>query len=108
PNLFVLGDEKGNVKLCDLAKRQTRFSVKGHEAKVYSIAVSADGKRAATVGLDNVLKVWDLANGKELRQWTLRGASPDRPLVTQLAFTPDGRGVVTANTNTTLYLLEAP
>jgi hypothetical protein len=58
--------------------------------------------------LDNCVKVWDAA-GKELRNWPMPAVGPDQHgLVTQLIFTPDGRYIVTANANTTLFMLQVP
>ena len=74
-----------------------------------AFAVSPDGTRFATAGLDNVLKLWDTAAGKELRRWDLKQPpQPNRPFVRTLAFTPDGKQLATANADTTLYLLDCP
>ena len=71
--------------------------------------VSADGKYAASAGQDNVIKLWDVATGKELRRYPIAVPVQERGgFVSQLAFTPDGRHLVTANANTTLYLLDLP
>ena len=71
--------------------------------------MSPDGKRFATAHMDNVVKVWDVETGNELRSWDLRvPMQKNRPFVRGLAFTPDGKQVATANANTTVYLLELP
>ena len=66
---------------------------------------SPDGKLFATYGDDNVIKVWDM-DGKELRRWDL--GKNQGMLVINLAFTPDGKQLVTANANTTVYILDLP
>ena len=71
---------------------------------------SPDSKRCATLGLDNVLKLWDLESGRELRQWVMgRPAAESEGLaVRTLLFSADGRQLLTANANTTVYALELP
>jgi WD40 repeat protein len=72
-------------------------------------ALSPDGKRCVTAGLHNAVRLWDVERGQELRSWTM---PPQAPMagyfVAQMTFTSDGRHVVTANANTTLFLLELP
>jgi WD40 repeat protein len=72
--------------------------------------MSPDGTRFATVAMDNVIKLWDRASGRELRQWDLHLPLliEPRPFVSALAFTPDGKQLATANADTTLYLLDCP
>jgi eukaryotic-like serine/threonine-protein kinase len=52
-----------------------------------SVAFSPDGRRLATGGVGNTVKIWDARNGKELQ--TLRGHSGD---VYTVAFSPDADG----------------
>jgi WD40 repeat protein len=46
-------------------------TLEGHARWVTGVAVSADGKVAVSASRDHTLKIWDLANGRELH--TLRG-----------------------------------
>ena len=68
--------------------------------------------RLATAGSDSVVRLWNVADGKELRQWNFAASGqlrqPDKGFVRTLAFTPDGKQIVTGNANTTLYLLDCP
>ena len=113
--LITFCTRKGEMKVWDLAK-QAKAKAKAPEAEktvamakgttLPACAISADGKSFATADVDNAVKVLDLT-GKELRSWDFgKMAGPDRPLVRSLAFTPDGKGLVTGNGDTTLYLLE--
>ncbi len=53
------------------------------------VALSADGKTAATASLARPVKLWNLAEGKE----TVHLAGPGEPAVA-LNFAPDGKGLV--------------
>jgi len=93
------------VKIATPAERKVTQTFKAHAGQVSSCVVSPDGKRLATAGHDNQVKLWELPGGKLLHSWGLQPASPERAgFVRQLAFTPAG-DLVTANANTTLYLL---
>ena len=61
------------------------------------MAVTPDGKRAASASKDNTLKVWDLDRGIELR--TLEGHSDS---VWGVAVTADGKRAVSASRDKTL------
>jgi WD40 repeat protein len=106
---LVAGSETGKVVVIDPLKGTVRQTFAGHTQRVTSSAVSADGKRVVTAGMDNIVRLWDADKGTELRRWAMPPLVQERGgFVTALTFTPDGRGVVTANSNTTLFLLELP
>jgi WD40 repeat protein len=115
--ILIAADRKGRITIWDLAKRaaakagpaQPERTIEAHRLGIAALAVSATGRVFATTGLDNAVKVWETATGKEVRQWDFsRLAAAGQPLVRNLAFTPDGKGLVTANGNSTLFLLEVP
>lgn len=101
---LVVGSDAGDVKICLIEKKETLRHLKAHTARVIACQVSPDGKRFATVGLNNVVKVHDLETGEELRVWNMGGGAQ----VVSIAFSPDGRNLVTGNANTTLFVLELP
>ena len=72
-------------------------TLEGHSWEVYSVAVTADGKRAVSVSRDKTLKVWDLETGRALR--TMQGHSSQ---VNSVAVTADGKRAVSASADTTL------
>jgi WD40 repeat protein len=57
----------------------------GHTRTVWGIALSADGSWAATGSEDGTVRFWDVATGKEQRQFK------DLDIVRCLALSPDGR-----------------
>ena len=69
----------------------------GHEAAVWSVAVSPDGRYGLSGDADGVIFLWNLETGEPLRR--LEGHT-DR--VDSLAFTPDGRQAVSASQDKTL------
>ncbi|WP_300443528.1 TIR domain-containing protein [Zoogloea sp.] len=71
-------------------------------AEFLTMAVSATGRRLATVADDTTLQLWDAATGKPI------GASLPAHLQTvrSLAFSPDGTLLVTGSKDTTMRLWE--
>jgi WD40 repeat protein len=101
-------DEKGRegVHLFDLARDSKKDneprSFVGHTNTVMGAAFSPDGTRLATASWDGTLKIWNVADGKELL--TLRGHV--KP-VTSVAFSPDGTRLASAGTDRTVRLWDA-
>ncbi len=66
--------------------------LKAHADIVYDLTFSPDGKLLATAGYDRLIKLWDVASGKELR--ILKDHSDT---VYGLAFAPDGKLLASAS-----------
>src|SRR5437870_3713948 len=64
----------------------TSAAFQAHDEVAWSVAFSPDGKRLATGGWDDTVKLWDVATGQELM--TLKGKTGRIYCVT---FSPDGR-----------------
>ena len=64
------------------------LTLKGHSKRVSSVAFSPNGKRLASGGWDNTVKLWNTADGTELL--TLKKHSRQ---VQAVAFSPEGRRV---------------
>jgi WD domain, G-beta repeat/Planctomycete cytochrome C len=70
-----------------------------HKDAIYALALSPDGKVLATGSYDQKIKLWDVANGRELK--TLSGHNG---CVYGLAFRPDGRILASASADRTVKL----
>ena len=106
---LLAGSAAGEVKICLVAKRETLKTIKAHSGEVRICQVSTDGKRFVTVGTDDVIKLWDLASGTELRSWNMRGPGQEGgAFVKSLTFSPDDRQLATGNADTTVFILDLP
>jgi serine/threonine protein kinase/WD40 repeat protein len=91
---------RGRLVVWDLPSGEVRYSVPISGPSDYELVYSRDGRRLGGVfrvfHKENVVKVWDAANGSELRAWTI-----PRSLGTlSVAFSSDGeRLVATGFTN---------
>jgi WD40 repeat protein len=74
-------------------------TLRGHQSQVLSVAFGPDGARLATGSDDQMVKVWDVATGRELR--TFQGKK-DR--VRSMAISPDGTRMATGSENNTVTL----
>jgi WD40 repeat protein len=81
----------------------------GHKKPVIAFGMSRDGRQFATASVDNVVKLWSIEVGKEVKIWDMKVPPQEEvPYVKGLAFTPDGKQLATANADSTVYLLECP
>jgi WD40 repeat protein len=86
----------------ETARLHRTSTLKGHTGSVTSVAFSPDGKRALSGGDDATVRLWDIADSKELRRF--RGHTDG---VCSVAFAPDGKRLLTAGHDGTVRLWDA-
>src|SRR5262249_38825432 len=91
----------GEVKLWDVASGQEKVSLKGHTARVNSVAFSRDGRVLASGSAEydprtkkiwGEVKVWDVVSGQA--KFVLKGHTS---IVMSVAFSPDGKLLASAS-----------
>jgi WD40 repeat protein/serine/threonine protein kinase len=75
-------------------------ALRGHGGGILGVAFSPDGTRLATGSNDGVVKVWEVATGRELRTFS----GQNGPAVLTLAFSPDGTRLATDTEDGTVKL----
>jgi RNA polymerase sigma factor (sigma-70 family) len=76
-----------------------------HANSIYSVAFAPpDGKAIATGSLDNTLRLWDTATGKELARLGQQNGVKTVAQVVSVAFSPDGKMVASGSNEGTIRL----
>jgi eukaryotic-like serine/threonine-protein kinase len=99
---LVLAGQGVTVRAWDPASGREVFRLTGHTDAVRAVAVSADGRYAATGGNDRTVRLWDLQTSREVQRLARQKAG-----VTGVAFSPDGAWLVCAGQDQTLRLWDA-
>ncbi len=96
------GDGRGRVCRWDLrtGKNRAVLPKEGEAVSIVRGAVPPDGRSVATVGTDNVIRLWELATGRQRRHWP-GGIDGE---VTAMAFAPDSRVLAVAGVDRTVLL----
>jgi hypothetical protein len=82
--LAAILEDYRTIQIWDVVGSTATATLKGHIDGVHCRAFSRDGKLLAS-GEEDVLKLWDVATGKNTATYSLRGET------TCLAFSPDGK-----------------
>ena len=105
--VIVTGGGDKTARVWETATGEEIRRLEGHRAGVGSVAFSADGRFVLTGSGDKTARLWDAHDGSMVRRFerratALRGVAfaPN----SRLALSRDGRHLVTANANSTVYI----
>ena len=79
--------------------REVARNFSGHRGGIWSVAVSLDGRRAASASMDGTARVWDIDTGREVQRFDGHHAE-----VRSVAFLPDGNRLLSAGMDRHLRL----
>jgi serine/threonine protein kinase/WD40 repeat protein len=101
---WSLGESDGTVvPIIDTSTGKLRQVLVGHDSNQgRSPTFAPDGETVATWGYDGSVRLWELATGRQ--QQVIR-LCPEGGHIAQVAFSPTGRYLATANGNGTVYIL---
>ena len=102
PQIAAIDYQTPLVHIFDLRPGKPCMTLAGHSGGLRGIAYSRDGRRLATCGDDETIRVWDAETGTLLH--TLRGHVSG---VTCVAFSPDNRLIISGGGDSTLRLWSA-
>jgi WD40 repeat protein len=96
------------VSRWDLANGTTADCFRGHADVVWSVALDGKGERAVSGGGDQggqkdyTVRLWEVESGRELKRFSRHTAA-----VGCVAFSPDGRRILSGSADTTVRLWDA-
>jgi eukaryotic-like serine/threonine-protein kinase len=101
--MVVTGADDRLVKFWDPASGLDFATLKSHTSEVFSLAFSSDGKKLATSDTGNNTKIWNVAQAMEFSLLKPFVARPSGEKLYSLAFSPDGKTLVSAGDSVRLW-----
>ena len=90
PDMITLSEGKEEAQVWENTSGAKRFTLKGHQSGITSVAISPDGLWILTGGVDQTARVWNASTGEQLQK--LQGHVGS---VNSVDFSPDNRRIVT-------------
>jgi len=104
---LAAGGWDGSIRLWDLAQGgEARIFKLTRSSPILSIGFSPDGKTMAASTAHGTLALFEVRNAAAAPSTLTLG--PDHGLIPQIAFAPEGRHIITANGNGTVYFVRLP
>jgi WD40 repeat protein/serine/threonine protein kinase len=101
-SLLARGLDSGEIRIDDVATRQTIKHLGKHDGRVFAVAFSPDTARVLSGGMDRTVRVWDFAGGAELA--TMNGHTGN---VYSVNCSPDGTRIVSGGNDGTIRIWDA-
>jgi WD40 repeat protein len=95
-------NESRILKLLDTVSGEEIASYSGHEAELWDVDFTPDGKRLATSDISGLIKIWDVPTGHELL--TLKANVGE---FSSAAFSPDGKTFAVAGHDSIVRLFRS-
>ena len=102
--MFASISNDRTLKLWDSASGEEQRTFRAQNERFTSFDISPDGRQLVTLEIGGMASLWDLHRKRDNLRKTFQ-LGPPGGSINRVTFTPDGRHLVTANANGTVYVL---